>query len=50
MTLIADVFPILWNPKKVVNDFSKKSTFRAPFEKQHVKEDQTLLKSERHHL
>ena len=28
----------------------KKSRFRGPIEKQHCKEDQTLLKPEPHHL
>ena len=44
------VFPILRTPKNEVKQISKKSTFRAPFEKQHVKGDQTLSKFERHHL
>ena len=45
------VFPILQTPpKNEVKQISKKSTFRAPFEKQHVKGDQTLSKFERHHL
>ena len=34
----------------MVKQISKKSTFRGPFEKQHVKEDQTLLRSKQHHL
>ena len=50
MTLIADVFSKLWIPKNMVRVFSKKSCFRGPFEKQHGKWDQTLLKSERRHL
>ena len=29
---------------------SKKSRFRGPFDNQHCKGDQTLLKSEQHHL
>ena len=44
------VFPVLRTPKNEVKQISKKSTFRAPFEKQHVKGDQTLSKFERHHL
>ena len=44
------VFLILRTPKNEVKQISKKSTFRAPFEKQHVKGDQTLSKFERHHL
>ena len=46
MTLIADVFSKLWIPKNMVRVFSKKFCFRGPFEKQHGKWDQTLLKSE----
>ena len=44
MTIIADVFPKLRTPKNVVKQISKKSPFRQPFEKQHVKGDQTILK------
>ena len=47
---MADIFPILRTPKSVVKQISKKSPFRQPFEKQHVNGDQTILKSERHHL
>ena len=36
MTLIADVFPLLRNPKNVVKQVSKKSSFRGPFGKQHL--------------
>ena len=50
MTLIADVFLKFWIPKNVVRVISKKSRFRGPFEKQHGKWDQTLLKSEGQHL
>ena len=50
MTLIADVFPKLWTRKHVVKKISKMSPFRGPFNKQHGKGDQTLLKSERHHI
>ena len=46
MTPIADVFSKIWIPKNVVRVISKKSRFRGPFEKQHGKWDQTLLKSE----
>ena len=34
MTLVDDVFPILWTPKNVLQSMSKKSRFREPF-KQH---------------
>ena len=44
-TLIFDVFPKLQTPKNVVNEISKKSRFREPFDKQHSNGDQTLLKS-----
>ena len=49
MTLIADVFSKLWIPKNVVWVISKKSRFRGPFEKQHGKPAQTLLKSTAQH-
>ena len=45
-TLIAHVFVKLRNPKIVVKYVSKKYSFRGPFQKQHGKWDQTLLKSE----
>ena len=50
MRLIADVFPNLRTPKNVVKEMSKESRFRGPFDKQHVKGDQTLLKPERLNL
>ena len=50
MTLIADVFPILRTRKNVEKQIPKKFTFRLPFQKEHVKGDETLLKSEPHHL
>ena len=53
MTLIADLFPKLRTPKNVVRQMSKKSCFKGPFERQHVKRVQTLLQSEpqhRHHI
>ena len=49
MTIIADLFPKLRTPKNVVRDMSKKSRFKGPFDKQHVKRVQTLLRSERQH-
>ena len=50
MNLIADVFPKLRTPKNVVTEFCKKSIFRGPFDKQHGKRGETLVKSERQHL
>ena len=43
MTIIADIFPILQTPKNVVKQIFKKSPFRQPFQKQHVKGDQTIF-------
>ena len=37
MTLIADAFPKLRTPKNVFKGISKKSSFRGPFGKQHVR-------------
>ena len=50
MLFIADVFPKFRSPKNWVKQISKKSAFRGPFDKQHAKGDQTLLKSEPLHL
>ena len=49
MTLIADLFPILRTPEKVVRYMSKKSSFKGPFARQHVKRVQTLLQSGQQH-
>ena len=46
MTLIAFVFRKLQTAKDVVREMPKKSSFRRPFDKQHGKRSQTLLKSE----
>ena len=46
MTLIADLFPKLRTPKNVVRYMSKKSRFKGPFERQHGKGVQTLLRFE----
>ena len=43
MTLIADLFPKLRTPENVVRYISKKSSFKAPFARQHVKRVQTLF-------
>ena len=50
MTLIADLFPKLRTPKKMVTSMSKKSHFKGSFGKQHGKRAQTLLKFAWQHL
>ena len=50
MAFIADVYPKLRTPKHLVKQMSKKFHFSGPFEKQHGKGDQTLLRPEPHHL
>ena len=49
MTFIADLFPKLRTPKNVVRYNSKKSRFKGPFDRQHSKRVQTLLRSEPQH-
>ena len=49
MTLIADFFPKLGTPKNVVRYICKKSRFKGPFDRQHGKRVQTLLRSEPQH-
>ena len=49
MTFIADSFPKLRTPKNVVRYLSKKSRFKGPFDRQHGKRVQTLLRSEPQH-
>ena len=49
MSLIADLFPKLRTPKNVVRYMSKKSRFKGPFERQHSKRVQTLLRAEPKH-
>ena len=49
MTFIADLFPKLRTPKNVVRYLSKKSSFKEPFDRQHGKRVQTLLRSEPQH-
>ena len=49
MTLIADLFPKLRIPKNVVRYMFKKSRFKVPFDRQHGKRVQTLLRSEPQH-
>ena len=50
MTLITHVFPKSYIRKNVDNSMSKNTRLIGPFEKQHAKWAQTLLKSERQHL
>ena len=45
MTLIADLFLKLRTPKNVLRYMSKKSRFKGPFDRQHGKRVQTLLRS-----
>ena len=49
MTFIANLFPKLRTPKNVVRYMSKKSQFKGPFDKQHSKRVQNLLRSEPQH-
>ena len=49
MTLIADLFPKLRIPEKVVRYMSKKSRFKGPFDTQHGKRVQTQLQSGQQH-
>ena len=53
MTIIADLFPILRTPKNLLRYMSKKTRFKGPFDRQHGKLVQTLLRSEpqnRYHI
>ena len=45
MSFIADLFSKLRTPKNVVRYMSKKSRFQGPFDRQHGKRVQTLLRS-----
>ena len=49
MTFIADLFTKLRTPKNVVRYLSKKSRFKGPFDRQHGKRVQKLLRSEPQH-
>ena len=49
MTVIADFFPKIRNPENVVRYMSKKSPFKGPFDRQHGKRVQTLLRSGQQH-
>ena len=53
MSFIADLFAKLRTPKNVVRYLSKKSRSKGPFDRQHGKRVQTLLRSEsqyRYHI
>ena len=49
MTLIADLFPKLRTPENVVRYMSKESVFKGPFDGQHGKLVQTLLRFGQQH-
>ena len=49
MTLVAYLFPKLRTPKNVVRYMSKMSRFKVPFDRQHGKRVQKLLRSEPQH-
>ena len=49
MNFIADFFPQLRTRKNVPGYMSKKSHFKGPFDMQHGKRVQTLLRSEPQH-
>ena len=46
---MADSFPKLRTQRNVVRYLSKKSRFKGPFDRQHGKRVQTLLRSEPQH-
>ena len=50
MTLIADVFSKLETAKNVVKKMPRKSRFKPPFDSQHAKGYQTLLKRAAKHF
>ena len=49
MTLIADLFPELRTAENVAIYMSKKSRLKGPFDRQHGKRVQTLLRSGTQH-
>ena len=49
MNFIADLFRKLRTAKNVVRYLSKKPRFKGPFDRQHGKRVQTLLRSEPQH-
>ena len=50
MIVIATLFGKLQTLKDLVTALSKKHRFRRPFDSQHVKRSQTLVKSAREHF
>ena len=50
MTLIAYFFTKLRTPENVARYISKKSRFKGPFDRQHGKRIQTLLRSGQEHF
>ena len=49
MSFIADLFAKLRTPKNVVRYMYKKSRFKGPFDREHGKRVETLLRSESQH-
>ena len=49
MAFIADFFPKLRTPANVLRYMSKKSYFKEPFDRQHGKRVQALLRSKPQH-
>ena len=49
MTLIAYLFPKLRTAENVARYMSKKYRFKGPFDRQHGKRTQTLLRSRQQH-
>ena len=49
MTLIAYLFPKLSSPENVARYMYQKSRFKGPFDRQHDKRIQTLLRSGQQH-
>ena len=45
MTLISDLFPKLLTPENLARYMSQNSRFKGPFDRQHGKRVQTLLRS-----
>ena len=50
MTLIADLFPKPHTPENVARYISNKSRFKGPFDRQHGKRVQTVLRSGQKHF
>ena len=49
MTFLVEIFPVLRTPKNVVRSMSKKSRFKGPFDREHGKRVQTLLRFDPEH-